>query len=42
MRLLAGVAMDHDVFYHHNGVIDDKADGGGEAAERHQVEALAE
>ena len=39
---LARVAMEGDVFDHHDGVIDDQADGGGESAEGHQVEALAD
>ena len=34
--------MDDDVFDHHDGVVDDQADGGGEAAEGHEVEALAD
>ena len=38
---LAGVAMQDDVLDDHDGVVDDEADGGGEAAEGHQVEALA-
>ena len=39
---LAGVAMQHDVFDHHDGVVDHQADGGRQSAERHQVEALAD
>src|SRR6516164_4054257 len=37
---LAGVAVQHDVFENNDGVVDDKAYGGGEAAEGHQVETL--
>ena len=38
----ARVAMHHDVLDHDDRVVDDQADRGGQAAERHQVEALAE
>ena len=34
--------MQDDVFDDDDGVVDDEADGGGEAAEGHQVEALAD
>ena len=34
--------MDNDVLNDDDGVIDDETDGSGEAAERHQVEALAD
>ncbi len=34
--------MDHDVFHHHDGVVDDDADAGGHAPQRHQVEAHPE
>ena len=40
--VFAGVAVHHDVFDHHDGVVDDQADGRGETAQRHQVEALAD
>ena len=40
-RDLAGVAVHHDVLHHHDGVVDHQADGRGQAAQRHQVEALA-
>ena len=40
--VLARVAMQHDVFDHHDGVVDDQADGRGQTAQRHQVEALAD
>ena len=36
----AGVAVHDDVFDHHDGVVDHKPDGCGQAPERHQVEAL--
>ena len=39
---LPGIAMHHDVLDHHDRVVDHQADRGGQAAERHQVEALAE
>ena len=39
---LPGVAVQHDVFDHHDRVVDHQADRGGQAAERHQVEALAQ
>ena len=34
------IAVHHDVFHHHDGVVDHQAHGGGQAAQRHQVEAL--
>ena len=40
--VLAGVAVHHDVLDDDDGVVDHQADGGGQAAERHQVEALAQ
>ena len=40
--ILAGVAVHHDVLDDDDRVVDDQADRGREAAERHQVEALAE
>jgi hypothetical protein len=39
---LAAIAVQHDVLHHHDGVVDHQADGGGQAAQRHQVEALAD
>ena len=39
---LSGIAMQHDILDDHDGVVDDETDGGGETAERHQVEAFAE
>ena len=36
----AGVAMKDDVFDDDDGIVDDEADGGGEAAESHEIEAL--
>ncbi len=39
---LARIAMHHDVLHHHDGVVDHQPDGGGETAQRHQVEALAQ
>ena len=33
--------MHHNVFNHHDGVVDHQADGRGQSAQRHQVEALA-
>ena len=39
MRELTAVAMDDDVFDYDDGVVDDEADGGGEATEGHEVEA---
>ena len=41
-RCSPAVAMQHDVLNHHDGVVDHQADGRGQAAERHQVEALAD
>ena len=38
----AGVAVKDDVFDDDDGVVDDQADGGGEAAQGHEVEAFAE
>ena len=38
----AAVAMDDDVLDDDDGVVDDETDGRGEAAEGHQVEALAD
>ncbi len=32
--------MRHDIFEHDDGVVDDEADRGGEAAECHEVKAL--
>ena len=37
---LARVAMDDDVFDYNDGVVDDQADGGSQAAQGHQVERL--
>ena len=34
--------MDDDVFDDDDGVVDDEADGGGEATEGHEVEGLAD
>ena len=34
--------MKHDVFHHHDGVVDHQPDGRGQSAQRHQVETLAE
>ena len=39
---LAGVAVHHDVFYNHDGVVDHQSDGCGESAQGHQVKALPE
>ena len=39
---LAAVAMHYHVLDHHDGVVDDEADGRGQAAEGHQVEAFAD
>src|SRR6202011_2766371 len=39
---LAGVAVDDDVLDDDDGVIDDQTDGGGEAAQRHEVERLSD
>ena len=39
---LAGVAVQHDVLHHHDGVVDDQPDGRGQAAEGHQVEGLVQ
>ena len=41
-RALSGVAMQRDVFHHHDGVVDHQTDRGRQSAERHQVEALVE
>ena len=41
-RLCAGVAVQDDVLDDDDRVVDHQSDGGGQAAERHQVEALAE
>ncbi len=38
----AGFTMQDDVLDDDDGVVDDEADGGGETAERHEIEALAE
>ena len=38
----AGVAVHDNVFDHHDGVVDDEADGGGEAAQRHEVESFSD
>ena len=38
---LSGIAVDDDIFYDDDGVIDDETDGCGQTAERHQIEALA-
>src|SRR6185503_5803317 len=38
----AGVAVDDDAFDDDDGVVDDETDGGGETAERHQVEAFSD
>ena len=35
------IAMHHDVLHHHDGVVDHQPDRRGQAAQRHQVEALA-
>ena len=40
--ILAGFAMEGDVFDDDDGVVDDEADSGGESAEGHEVEALAD
>ena len=40
--MFAVVAMEDDVFDNDNGIVDDQADGRGEAAEGHEVEAFAE
>ena len=39
---MLGADAAHDVFHHHDRVIDDQTDGGGHAAERHDVEAHIE
>ena len=39
---LSRVAMHDDVLHHHDGVVDDQTDGGGEAAEGHQIEGLSD
>ena len=39
---LSVVAMHHDVLDHDDGIVDDQADGRGQAAQGHQVEAFAE
>ena len=39
---LPGVAVHHDVLDHDDRIVDHQADRGGQTAERHQVEALAE
>ena len=41
-RLWPGIAMQHDVFDHHDRVVDHQSHGRGEPAERHQVEAFAQ
>ena len=38
---LARIAMHDDVFHHHDGIVDHQPDGRGQAAQGHQVEALA-
>src|SRR5579875_2881644 len=38
----AGVAVKHNIFDDHDRIIDHQADGGGKAAQRHQIEALAD
>src|ERR1019366_5738704 len=37
---LAAIAVHDDVFHHHDGVVDHQPHGGGQSAQRHQVEAL--
>ncbi len=39
---LSGIAVQGDVFDHHDGIIDDQAHGRRESAERHQVEAFVQ
>ena len=39
---LTGVAVQGDVLNHHDGVIDHQADRGGQSAQGHEVEALAQ
>ena len=41
-RVCPAVAMHDDVLHHHDGVVDDQADGRSQPAQRHQVEALAD
>ena len=42
MQGLAAVAVKDDVFNDDDGIVDDEADGGGEAAEGHEVEAFTD
>src|SRR5438105_1971565 len=39
---LPGIAMQHDVLYHHDSVVNYQSHSGGQPAQRHQVEALIE
>ena len=32
--------MEHDIFDHHDGIVDDQPYRGGETAERHEIERL--
>ena len=41
-RALPGIAMEDDVFHHHDGIVDHQSDRGGEATKRHQVETFAQ
>ncbi len=41
-RLLAGLDVTDDVLDHHDGVVDEKADGDGEAHQRQVVDAVAQ
>ena len=38
----AGIAVQHDVFDDHDGIVDHQPDGCGQPAQRHQVETLAQ
>ena len=40
--MLTGVAVHDDVLNNYDGIVDDQADGCGQTAQRHQVEALAD
>src|ERR1035438_47624 len=39
---LPGIAMEHDIFDDHDGVVDDESHGCSESAKRHEVEALTD
>ncbi len=38
--VLPSVAMQHDIFQHHDGIIDDQPNRRGQPAQRHQIETL--